>query len=236
MKKLILTTATVVALATTLSANNAKNIDWTKRAADSCMTAFQINDVLNHYHKFYCSNSENDSAMRVEVSKATNEAMTAKFGKISNSSLKNLGLGISTEKDLSTFTMNYQKFICEIKDDRKALFNFLTFTEGRKHEDYKKFKENRLWMIEDAVHSINTDARKKTFAQSSYFVERFMLSDFYMKEDSISKDKELKQFVKAIFYNDIEKAKKIGTKYRDLTNDYISYCRSNIEKMKNRGK
>lgn len=226
---------------TSANAEQQQKIDWTKRASDNCFIAYRLQYVLDKHNKdkLFCSNSENDSLTRVSYAKATNEALTQRFGKISNSSLKNLGIGINTEKDLAVFSVNYQKFVCELKKNAKDTFIYFTFINGRMQDSYKKYDKftNKNWGIEDSVDTIiNNKLTHIEIFSPAYFIEKIMLTDYFSKEDSIKTDKELKQFVKAIFMNDINKALKIATKTRTSAVSYYEYCKNIEEKMKNRGK
>lgn len=229
MKKIILSAVATLIATTSLQAYDTDY--YTKRSYENCSIAFQISDVINNYNKQYCSSSKNDTAMRYEIAESTNKVLTTRYGKVSNTSIKNLGVGIETSKDLSVFSVNYQNFICKLKQNKKGMFNYLTFINGRLQKSYDDMEEttNRNWSIEDSIDIIKKNELKhQEIFSSAYFIEKIMLSNFFTIS-SIREDKALKKLIKYIYFNDIDKAVSLASKYRKVTNNYITFCRNRMK-------
>lgn len=195
MKKLILTTITVVALATALSANVLEEKkDYTcKLFSNENFAEIVKNDDVKDFIK--SKQSKDNTYIVAKISskaKGTEEALNSTRGTLSAEFLKEKGIGIKTNLSYKNLYWNYNVFLAKLVEANAEIdvvaFFINRYSEIKKDKKMNEFLSQKISMID--------------FLRQNKELDFNMFINFVMN----NKDKKMNKFFKYISLKDYSRA------------------------------
>lgn len=197
------------------------------KEADNCNVIDEIKYIKEKIYKYECNatnNKENEIIKIKEILK-NEEKLTIYDKKRLEIFFKNFKSKRFLKNDFITFSYNYQNFICDL--DKEELKNFFIIINSKEN---KKYKENGFSSFTNKIYSILDSAEIiKDFnsiesLDVDYFIEKHILSDFFI----LNENKKTEKLLKFIYLNDFKDAKKL-LKENKIIKDFNFFCK-NIKK------